>query len=95
MSQVHYGHVFHVAGRPTVTESAAALVDIPDGALVVDDSGRIIFCGSRAELPAEFGSARRPFDCVYAGSTAKIPRHVTNREPEAGNQTLRAVVLDV
>jgi guanine deaminase len=58
MSQVHYGHVFHVAGRPTVTESAAALVDIPDGALVVDDSGRIIFCGSRSEVPAEFGAAR-------------------------------------
>lgn len=58
MSQVHYGHVFHVAGRPTVTEAAAALVDIPDGALVVDDSGRIVFCGSRSELPAQFGSAR-------------------------------------
>ncbi len=58
MSQVHYGHVFHVAGRPTVTEAAAALVDIPDGALVVDGLGRIVFCGSRSELPAQFGSAR-------------------------------------
>jgi guanine deaminase len=51
MSEVHHGHVFHVAGRPTVTEAAAALVSIPDGALVVGDDGRIVFCGSRSDLP--------------------------------------------
>ena len=38
----------------------------------------------------------RGFDCVYATSRpqkpAKIPRHVTNREPEAGNQILGALV---
>jgi guanine deaminase len=32
-SQVHLGHVYHVAGSPKVTEAAAALVSIPDGAL--------------------------------------------------------------
>ena len=57
MSQVHFGHVFHVAGRATVTEAADALVSIPDGALVIDDSGRIAFCGNRSDAPAEYGSA--------------------------------------
>jgi guanine deaminase len=57
MSQVHYGHVFHVAGRPTVAEAPAALVDIPDGALVVDDAGTIVFCGNRIDVPGEFGAA--------------------------------------
>jgi guanine deaminase len=57
MSHVHYGHVFHVAGRPAVTGATDALVDIPDGALVVDDAGRITFCGKRSELPEQFGDA--------------------------------------
>jgi guanine deaminase len=57
MSHVHYGHVFHIAGRPTVEGAAAALEELPDGALVIDDSGRIIFCGSRFELSDEFASA--------------------------------------
>jgi hypothetical protein len=35
----------------------------------------------------------RGFDCVYAGSTAKIPRHVTNREPKTGNQPFSAIVF--
>lgn len=56
-AQVHLGHVFHVSGSPTVTESAAALVSIPDGALVVDDGGRIVFCGERGAIPAEHASA--------------------------------------
>ena len=57
MSHVHYGHVFHIAGQPAVTGATAALVDIPDGALVVDDAGRIAFCGKRSELPERFGDA--------------------------------------
>jgi guanine deaminase len=52
MTQVHLGHVYHVAGRPTVSEAAAALVSIPDGALVIDDRGRIVFCGERTAIPA-------------------------------------------
>ncbi len=50
---LHRGHIFHIAGSPTVTESPGALVSIPDGALAVDDTGRIVFCGSYADLPAE------------------------------------------
>ncbi|WP_067843986.1 amidohydrolase family protein [Nocardia lijiangensis] len=53
MSQVHLGHIFHIAGRPHVQEAADALVSVPDGALVVKD-GRIAYCGGRDELPAEF-----------------------------------------
>ncbi len=57
MTQVHYGHVFHVAGRPTVDGAAAALAEIPDGAVVIDDHGRIMFCGNRSDVPGEFSSA--------------------------------------
>ncbi|HZC89057.1 MAG TPA: amidohydrolase family protein [Mycobacterium sp.] len=52
MPQVHLGHIYHVAGSPTVSEAAAALVSIPDGALVIDDSGAITFCGERTAIPA-------------------------------------------
>jgi guanine deaminase len=55
-SQVHLGHVFHVAGSPLVTEAADALVSIPDGALVIDDAGRIVYCGERAEIPGDYAS---------------------------------------
>lgn len=57
MTQVHLGHIYHVAGRPTVSEAAAALVSIPDGALVIDDSGRITFCGERTAIPAQHQAA--------------------------------------
>jgi guanine deaminase len=57
MSQVHLGHIFHVAGSATVTQAAAALVSIPDGALVIDDEGRIAFCGERDSVPAGYESA--------------------------------------
>ena len=55
--QVHLGHVFHVAGSPTVTGAADALVAIPDGALVLDDGGTIVFCGERGDIPAEYSDA--------------------------------------
>lgn len=57
MTQVHLGHVFHVAGQPLVTKAAQALVSIPDGALVVDDAGTIVYCGERASLPSEYDPA--------------------------------------
>ncbi|MDV8076798.1 guanine deaminase [Rhodococcus sp. IEGM 1370] len=54
MARVHRGHIFHVAGSPTVLDAAAALVSIPDGALVVGDDGIIEFCGEFDSLPTEF-----------------------------------------
>lgn len=57
MTQLHLGHVFHVAGSPALTGAASALVSIPDGALAIDGSGRIVFCGERAALPPEFDGA--------------------------------------
>ncbi|MCV7171546.1 amidohydrolase family protein [Mycobacterium manitobense] len=56
-TDVHYGHIFHLKGSPTVTEAAAALVSVPDGALVVGSDGRVLFAGERAAVPAEYASA--------------------------------------
>ncbi len=54
IARVHRGHIFHVAGSPTVTDAATALVSIPDGALVVDGDGIIEFCGEFDSLPSRF-----------------------------------------
>ena len=56
-THTHLGHIFHIAGEPKVTEAASALKSIPDGALVLDDGGRIVFCGNRTEIPAAYESA--------------------------------------
>jgi guanine deaminase len=54
--RVHRGYVFHIAGSPTVDTAAAALVAIPDGALVVDDGGRVAWCGAYADLPDDYAA---------------------------------------
>jgi guanine deaminase len=51
MSTLHRGHIFHLTGRPTVQEAAAALVALPDGGLLVDDEGIIEWCGPWDERP--------------------------------------------
>jgi guanine deaminase len=48
---VHRGHLLHIAGRPTLEQAREALVSVPDGALVVDDSGVIAWTGCFADLP--------------------------------------------
>ncbi len=53
---VHRGHIFHIAGSPTVTAAAQALVAVPDGALVVGDDGRIAWCGPFADLPEPYAA---------------------------------------
>ncbi|MFI8566752.1 guanine deaminase [Rhodococcus sp. NPDC078407] len=53
-ARVHRGHIFHVAGSPTVAEASAALVSIPDGALVVSAEGTIEFCGEFDSLPTQY-----------------------------------------
>jgi len=55
--QIHRGHLFHLTGRPAVEQSPGALVSDPDGALAVDDRGRIAFSGAFADLPAELTGA--------------------------------------
>jgi guanine deaminase len=57
VSQIHLGHVFHIAGEALVTDAADALVSIPDGALVVDDAGRITYCGERSAVPDDHAGA--------------------------------------
>lgn len=57
MSTLHRGEIFHIAGSPTVCEAAAALQHHADGALVVDNSGKIAWCGAFADLPAEHAAA--------------------------------------
>ena len=55
--QVHRGHLIHLTGKPTVSDSPQALISLSDGALAVDDSGRIVFSGAFDDLPAELSSA--------------------------------------
>ncbi|MDD4868473.1 MAG: amidohydrolase family protein, partial [Mycobacterium sp.] len=57
MARIHLGHVFHLAGAPSVTDAVSALVSIPQGALVTEDDGTIAFCGERAELPPRYRAA--------------------------------------
>jgi len=56
VARIHLGHIFHLAGSPLVTEAAAALVSIPEGALVIEDNGTIAFCGERADVPLRYRS---------------------------------------
>lgn len=51
--RVHRGHLFHLTGRPSVNDSADALVSVPDGALGVDAAGRIVYSGPFDGLPAD------------------------------------------
>jgi guanine deaminase len=51
--KLYRGHLFHITGEPSVSDSPEALVSVPDGVLAVNDDGRIVFCGAFADLPAE------------------------------------------
>lgn len=57
MSTIYRGHIFHVAGSPTVADAREHLVSLPDGALVVSDTGTIEWIGAAAELPSTFSGA--------------------------------------
>lgn len=57
MARIHLGHIFHIAGAALVTDAAKALVSIPEGALVVEDDGKIAFCGERADVPFKYRAA--------------------------------------
>jgi guanine deaminase len=55
-ARVLRGHLFHIAGDANLATAEAALVSVPDGALVVDEAGHIAWTGAYAELPAEHGA---------------------------------------
>ena len=57
MATIHRGHIFHIAGSPLVLQASDALVDLPDGALAIDDDGRIIWCGEWPDRPADLEGA--------------------------------------
>ncbi|MFO7690163.1 MAG: amidohydrolase family protein [Cryobacterium sp.] len=56
LAHVYRGHVFHVAGAPTVQHAAAHLVSLPDGALVTTATGGIAWVGDVTRLPAEYAA---------------------------------------
>ena len=56
LAHVYLGHVFHVAGSPTLAEAPAHLVSLPQGALVTAADGTIAWVGRAADLPAGFSS---------------------------------------
>lgn len=53
-AQVYRGHVFHIAGSPTVSEARRHLVSLPGGALVTSSEGQIAWVGDFDLLPREF-----------------------------------------
>lgn len=52
--RVYRGHVFHIAGAPTVAEARRHLVSLRDGALVTHPDGTIAWVGPHADLPVAF-----------------------------------------
>ncbi|WP_280301221.1 amidohydrolase family protein [Nocardia abscessus] len=54
VSQVHLGHIFHIAGSPATGDAADALVEVPDGALIIDAGGRVAYCGAGSDIPAAY-----------------------------------------
>ena len=50
-ARVIRSHLFPVAGDARVATAAASLVSVRDGALALDDAGRIARTGPFAELP--------------------------------------------
>lgn len=53
---VYRGHIFHIAGSPTVADAATHLQSIPDGALAVGADGVIAYCGPYTHLPQAYSA---------------------------------------
>jgi guanine deaminase len=70
MAILHRGHIFHLTGRPSVTQAPEALREIPDGALLVDDNGVIEWCGRYADRP---GSTGGPLEIIDHGDAFLLP----------------------
>ncbi len=61
MSTLHRGHIFHLTGKPDVQNAVDALVEIPDGAILVNDRGVIQWCGAYVDRPTPEGA---PFEVM-------------------------------
>ena len=70
-TEVHLGHIYHIAGHPKITEADSALVAVPRGALVIED-GVIAYCGDRDALP----ESARDASVVDHGSAFLLPGFV-------------------
>ncbi len=57
MSTLHRGHIFHLTGKPKIEEAIQALVEIPDGGILVDHDGVIQWCGDYDRRPPETDEA--------------------------------------
>ncbi|MCP4202339.1 MAG: amidohydrolase family protein, partial [bacterium] len=73
MSTLHRGHIFHLTGTPAVQQAVEALVEIPDGALLVDDDGVIEWCGHHVDRPQRDGA---PVEVVDHGDAFLLPGFV-------------------
>ncbi|MFT4164966.1 MAG: amidohydrolase family protein [Microlunatus sp.] len=54
VAAVHRGHVLHVAGDADLATADCQLVSVRDGALVVDESGIVVWLGPYEELPSDY-----------------------------------------
>lgn len=51
VTTLHRGHIFHIAGSPTVADAPTHLAEFENGCLAVDDEGAIDWCGDWRDLP--------------------------------------------
>jgi guanine deaminase len=70
MATLHRGHIFHLTGSPTIHDAPEALVEIPDGGLLVDDDGVIEWCGHYVNRPQPDGA---PVEIVDHGDAFILP----------------------
>lgn len=73
MPTLHRGHIFHLTGQPKVQEATDALVEIPDGAILVNDLGVIEWCGAYVDRPTPAGA---PFEVLDHGDCFILPGFV-------------------
>ena len=73
MKTLHRGHIFHLTGTPTVQEARDALVEVPDGALLVNEEGVIEWCGPYSDRPERKGA---PVEVIDHGDAFILPGFV-------------------
>jgi guanine deaminase len=55
--RAYRGHLVHIAGAPRLEQAREHLLSVPDGVLVVDESGFIVYSGAHAQLPVDLAHA--------------------------------------